>query len=73
MYKAPKLNNLKTTGLEYIYIDSNGKEGTSKSHNKLINNTNGVLANTLRPLFKPTTSMVRIMFKLDLCFYCDKN
>uniref|UniRef100_A0A8D0D862 Deoxyribonuclease-2-alpha n=1 Tax=Sander lucioperca TaxID=283035 RepID=A0A8D0D862_SANLU len=50
-------------GLEYIYIDPKGKK-TYKDHNKLINNTNGVLANTLKPLFKPTTSMVRIMFKL---------
>ncbi|XP_039635423.1 deoxyribonuclease-2-beta-like isoform X2 [Perca fluviatilis] len=56
MYKAPKLNNIGTKGLEYIYIDPKGKK-TSKDHNKLINNTNGVLANTLRPLFKPTTSM----------------
>uniref|UniRef100_A0A8C9ZX42 Deoxyribonuclease-2-alpha n=1 Tax=Sander lucioperca TaxID=283035 RepID=A0A8C9ZX42_SANLU len=58
IYKAPKLNNFGTTGLEYIYIDPKGKK-TYKDHNKLIDNPNGVLANTLKPLF--TTSMVRIM------------
>ncbi|KAF1378010.1 hypothetical protein PFLUV_G00206780 [Perca fluviatilis] len=57
MYKAPKLNNIGTTGLEYLYTDSTGKTETSKSHNKLIDDPNGVLANTLRPIFKPTTSM----------------
>ncbi|CAM4575233.1 unnamed protein product [Leuciscus chuanchicus] len=53
IYKAPKLNNIGTTGLEYIYIDSNGE--TSKDPNKPINADKGVLANTLRPIF--TTSM----------------
>ncbi|KAA8594405.1 hypothetical protein FQN60_005239 [Etheostoma spectabile] len=55
MYKAPKLNNIETTGLEYLYIDSDGKIETSKDHNKLIDNPVGVLGNTLKPLF--TTSM----------------
>lgn len=69
IYKAPKLNNIGTTGLEYIYIDSNGE--TSKDPNKHINTVDGVLANTLRPIF--TTSMVRIMFKLQICLYFDEN
>ncbi|KAF1377991.1 hypothetical protein PFLUV_G00206590 [Perca fluviatilis] len=74
IYKAPKLNNIGTTGLEYIYIDPNGKKKetlTTDLTYKPINHPNGVLANTLRPIF--TTSMVRIMFKLKLCFYFDKN
>ncbi|XP_032364942.1 deoxyribonuclease-2-beta isoform X2 [Etheostoma spectabile] len=57
MYKAPKLKNIGTKGLEYLYIDSDGKMETSKNHNKLINNTDGVLGHTLKPLFEPTTSM----------------
>ncbi|XP_028457164.1 deoxyribonuclease-2-beta-like [Perca flavescens] len=48
IYKVPVTD--KTTGFEYLYIDSAGKT-TSKP----INNPNGVLANTLRPIF--TTSM----------------
>ncbi|XP_035847097.1 deoxyribonuclease-2-beta-like [Sander lucioperca] len=55
IYKAPKLNNIGTTGVEYLYIDSAGKKETSTDHNKPINHPNGVLANTLRPIF--TTSM----------------
>uniref|UniRef100_A0A8D0AJ26 deoxyribonuclease II n=1 Tax=Sander lucioperca TaxID=283035 RepID=A0A8D0AJ26_SANLU len=57
IYKVPKLNNIGTTGLEYIYIDSEDQTiETYKEHdNKLINHPNGVLANTLRPIF--TTSM----------------
>ncbi|XP_039636430.1 deoxyribonuclease-2-beta-like [Perca fluviatilis] len=49
IYKAP-------AGLEYIYIDSAGKKKeTSKDHNKLIDHPDGVLANTLRPIFTPST------------------
>ncbi|XP_039635435.1 deoxyribonuclease-2-beta-like isoform X2 [Perca fluviatilis] len=58
IYKAPKLNNIGTTGLEYIYIDPNGKKKetlTTDLTYKPINHPNGVLANTLRPIF--TTSM----------------
>ncbi|KAF1378011.1 hypothetical protein PFLUV_G00206790 [Perca fluviatilis] len=55
IYKAPRLNNIVPEGLDYLYIDSAGKKETSKDHNKLINATDGVLANTLEPLF--TTSM----------------
>ncbi|XP_078128212.1 deoxyribonuclease-2-beta-like [Sander vitreus] len=50
IYKAPKLNNIRTEGLEYLYIDPAGKK-TYKDHNKLINNDKGVLANTLKPIF----------------------
>ncbi|XP_039635513.1 deoxyribonuclease-2-beta-like [Perca fluviatilis] len=58
IYKAPKLKDIKTDGLEYIYIDSKGKKKeTSKDHNKLINAADGVLANTLRPILKPIKSM----------------
>ncbi|TDH02496.1 hypothetical protein EPR50_G00173600, partial [Perca flavescens] len=50
IYKAP-------AGLEYLYIDSAGRKmETSKDHNKLIDHPDGVLANTLRPIFtNPTT------------------
>ncbi|XP_034751447.1 deoxyribonuclease-2-beta-like [Etheostoma cragini] len=57
MYKVPKLNNQGTEGLEYLYIDSNGNIETSKDHSKLINDPDGVLGNTLKPLLKLPTSM----------------
>uniref|UniRef100_A0A8D0A2Q7 Deoxyribonuclease-2-alpha n=1 Tax=Sander lucioperca TaxID=283035 RepID=A0A8D0A2Q7_SANLU len=62
IYKVPIVTG-KTEGLEYIYIDPAGKK-TSRDHNKPINHPDGVLANTLEPIFNPNTSMVRIMFKL---------
>ncbi|TDH02427.1 hypothetical protein EPR50_G00173450 [Perca flavescens] len=58
IYKAPQLNNIGTTGLEYLYIDSAGKKKetlTTDPTYKPINHPNGVLANTLRPIF--TTSL----------------
>ncbi|XP_039634762.1 deoxyribonuclease-2-beta-like [Perca fluviatilis] len=55
IYKAPRLNNIGTTGLEYLYIDSAGKKEETLDPQKLINHPEGVLANTLRPIF--TTSM----------------
>ncbi|XDV25657.1 hypothetical protein PO909_029536, partial [Leuciscus waleckii] len=58
MYKAPGLQETYTNGLEYIYIDSKGKKKqTSTDHNKLIDDPNGVLANTLKPIFKLTKDM----------------
>ncbi|XP_028457163.1 deoxyribonuclease-2-beta-like [Perca flavescens] len=64
IYKASNVKdktNIKTTGLEYIYIDSKDQtKKTSKDHkdnngkDKLINHPDGVLANTLKPIF--TTS-----------------
>ncbi|XP_031136382.1 deoxyribonuclease-2-beta-like [Sander lucioperca] len=56
IYKVPVTD--KTTGLEYLYIDSAGKKKdtlTTDPTYKPINHPNGVLANTLRPIF--TTSM----------------
>ncbi|XP_028456695.1 deoxyribonuclease-2-alpha-like [Perca flavescens] len=53
IYKAPNVTD-KTTGLEYIYIDSKDQtKKTSTDHNKLINHPDGVLANTLKPILKP--------------------
>lgn len=48
------------TGLEYIYIDSNEViiMDPSALNYKTINHPEGVLANTLRPLFMPIRSMV---------------
>lgn len=64
LYKAPEQNVL--TGLEYIYMDSGGKRkmspaSVSPASYKPINHPQGVLANTLRPLFTPIRSMVRIL------------
>ncbi|GAA6233411.1 deoxyribonuclease-2-beta-like [Lates japonicus] len=58
MYKAPRLKN-KFKGLEYRYIDSTGVKTMvpSDPHYKPIDDSNGVLANTLQPLFTPTRSM----------------
>ncbi|KAM9841609.1 plancitoxin-1-like [Aulostomus maculatus] len=70
LYKAPKKDSL--TGLEYLYIDSDGVRQqntmTTSSHSpgvntrppspyRDINHPNGILANTLRPLFTPIRSM----------------
>ncbi|XP_038590334.1 plancitoxin-1-like [Micropterus salmoides] len=57
LYKAPKLQAL--TGLEYLYIDPH-ETTTMKPYKpgyKDIKHPNGVLANTLRPLFTPIRSM----------------
>ncbi|XP_063055028.1 deoxyribonuclease-2-alpha-like [Engraulis encrasicolus] len=59
LYKAPRVRNVKDkrivgTGLEYRYIDSSGSavvDGT------VINDADGILANTLRPLFTPIRKM----------------
>ncbi|XP_070845518.1 deoxyribonuclease-2-beta-like [Chaetodon trifascialis] len=70
LYKAPRQGTL--TGLEYLYIDSNGVKkmeplkpsassggtaGPSATAYKPINDPEGILANTLRPLFTPVRSM----------------
>ncbi|KAM8743525.1 deoxyribonuclease-2-alpha-like isoform 1-T3 [Acanthopagrus schlegelii] len=47
LYKAP-------AGLKYRYIDSTGMHSSSDQN---INHPNGVLANSLRPLFTPIRSM----------------
>ncbi|XP_035847768.1 deoxyribonuclease-2-beta-like [Sander lucioperca] len=53
IYKAPGLHEINTDGLEYIYIDSKEKKKqTSEDHDKRINDPKGVLANTLKPIFK---------------------
>ncbi|XP_054875861.1 deoxyribonuclease-2-beta-like [Poeciliopsis prolifica] len=52
LYKMPKMDPT-STGTEYFYIDSSGK---SEELNN-INNPNGVLGNTLRPLFRPIRNM----------------
>ncbi|PWA30617.1 hypothetical protein CCH79_00009161 [Gambusia affinis] len=52
LYKIPKMA-LSTTGTEYFYIDSSGM---SEELNN-INSPNGVLGNTLRPLFRPIRNM----------------
>lgn len=59
LYKEPERKDEKPPtsaedGLRYIYIDSDGM----KKGNKLINESNGVLAQTLEPVFKDKTSMV---------------
>ena len=56
LYKAP-------AGLKYRYIDSKGMHSSSDQN---INHPNGVLANTLRPLFTPIRSMVSIMAVIHL-------
>ncbi|KAF1377993.1 hypothetical protein PFLUV_G00206610 [Perca fluviatilis] len=56
IYKAPGLQEINTEGLEYIYIDPAGKK-TSKDHNKHIDDPKGVLANTLKPIFKLKTAL----------------
>ncbi|XP_074547058.1 deoxyribonuclease-2-beta-like [Halichoeres trimaculatus] len=59
LYKAPNLPKKQLTGLEYVYIDSGGarKMVSSTENYKSIKHPNGVLANTLRPLFIPIRSM----------------
>ncbi|XP_049909868.1 plancitoxin-1-like [Epinephelus moara] len=58
IYKAPT-QTPSLTGLEYLYIDSTGmtKMVPSTPNYKSIKDPNGVLANTLRPLFTPIRSM----------------
>ncbi|XP_035523471.1 LOW QUALITY PROTEIN: deoxyribonuclease-2-alpha-like [Morone saxatilis] len=56
IYKAPKLKN-QFSGLEYIYADSADSAVASGTDPKLINNPEGVLANTLQPLFTKTRMM----------------
>ncbi|KAM7368497.1 hypothetical protein PAMP_012836 [Pampus punctatissimus] len=58
IYKAPKLKN-KVTGMEYLYFDPSGMDKMEPSvlNYKPINDPQGVLANTLEPLFIPIRSM----------------
>lgn len=58
----PKTNTLQ--GLENLYIDPD-EMGTAM---KAINDPQGVLANTLKPLFKPVDTMVRNK-TAAFCFY----
>uniref|UniRef100_A0AAX7UYC8 deoxyribonuclease II n=1 Tax=Astatotilapia calliptera TaxID=8154 RepID=A0AAX7UYC8_ASTCA len=51
LYKMPKTNTLQ--GLENLYIDPD----EMKTAMKTINDPQGVLANTLKPLFKPVDTM----------------
>ncbi|XP_072301464.1 plancitoxin-1-like [Eucyclogobius newberryi] len=55
LYKPPGRENPKPslTGLKYIYIDANGKRVMSKP----INDGDGVLANTLRPMLGSVRNM----------------
>lgn len=58
MYKAPALINVRT-GLDYIYIDAGGKTvmtPTSRPY-KPINDGDGVLAHTLRPMLSSVRNM----------------
>lgn len=58
LYKAPALKNVRT-GLDYIYIDAGGKTvmtPTSQPY-KPINDGDGVLANTLRPMLSSVRNM----------------
>ncbi|TWW66548.1 Plancitoxin-1 [Takifugu flavidus] len=57
LYKAPV--DSKLTGVEYIYINSNGATAMSPriSNSKGIDDPEGALANTLKPLFMPIRSM----------------
>ncbi|KAK2863553.1 hypothetical protein Q5P01_003086 [Channa striata] len=61
LYKAPKnvqrTNQPTTTGLEYMYIYPHGSQIASTRNQKPINDPTGVLANTLRPLFKDKNLM----------------
>lgn len=64
LYKAPKIQKKGLTGLEYIYIDSSGKRVMKPSTDpkkpndyKPINDGDGVLANTLRPMLKSVRDM----------------
>ncbi|XP_049460227.1 plancitoxin-1-like [Epinephelus fuscoguttatus] len=58
IYKAPAKKSSRT-GLEYLYIDSTEmtKMVPSMPNYKSIKDPNGILANTLRPLFTPIRSM----------------
>ncbi|KAF3701669.1 Plancitoxin-1 [Channa argus] len=54
LYKAPKnvkYQNKVTTGLEFIFISPQGSTITAARNQKPIDDPNGILANTLRPLF----------------------
>ncbi|KAJ8374092.1 hypothetical protein SKAU_G00046720 [Synaphobranchus kaupii] len=57
LYKVPKLNNVPLTGLEYFYIDEKIVE-----QNNIINDPNGVLARTLKPLFNPPNNFGYISY-----------
>ncbi|XP_026030405.1 uncharacterized protein LOC113026158 [Astatotilapia calliptera] len=52
LYKTPSIKN-QLQGVEYLYIDSHGM----RTANKAISDSQGVLANTLKPLFNPGGSM----------------
>ncbi|KAL2084305.1 hypothetical protein ACEWY4_019823 [Coilia grayii] len=57
LYKAPKTkitDKMVRTGLEFLYIDSSNSKAEKIND---INDPNGVLANTLRPLFTPIRKM----------------
>lgn len=56
IYKTPRSQQL--TGLDYIYMDSTGVIETTPN-NKGINHPDGILANTLKPLFTSIRQMVR--------------
>ncbi|XP_014905421.1 deoxyribonuclease-2-beta-like isoform X2 [Poecilia latipinna] len=56
LYKIPRMDHISsgsTTGTEYFYIDSSGRNEELSN----INSPNGVLGNTLRPLFRPIRNM----------------
>lgn len=62
LYKTPKTNTLQ--GVENLYIDPDEMRTAMKA----INDPQGVLANTLKPLFKPVDTMVRNK-SAAFCFY----
>lgn len=54
LYKTPRIQDKGLTGLDYVYIYPAGQNNvTSQPNKKLINDPNGILANTLHPLFTP--------------------
>ncbi|CAJ1064817.1 plancitoxin-1-like [Xyrichtys novacula] len=59
LYKTPNLQDQHLSGLEYVYMDDRGQRemGSSTTNFKGINHPEGVLANTLRPLFTPIRQM----------------
>ncbi|XP_041666085.1 deoxyribonuclease-2-alpha-like [Cheilinus undulatus] len=57
LYKAPSLQAKYLTGLEYLYIDSTTSTDVDPQRYNNIADRNGVLANTLQPMFTPIRSM----------------
>ncbi|XP_062291123.1 plancitoxin-1-like [Scomber scombrus] len=65
LYKTPR--NLKMTGLDYVYIyPDNNNKAKSRRSTKPINAADGILANTLQPLFiNPSPTYLGVIIYSD--------